>query len=146
MTMKQSLLILLVLSTLTAATAQPSSHGVIVEEVEKGWAAEKAGLEKGDVILSWSRAASDGLPPARGEIRSPFDLHRVNDEEGPYGSIAFQGRRGSQPMVWTLSRDYWHLTSRPDGDSSPRDRRLVRDQPKQHAVYQGRNPALREIP
>ena len=32
------------------------SPGVVVEKVDKGSAAEQAGIKKGDVILSWSRA------------------------------------------------------------------------------------------
>src|SRR5512140_511559 len=41
--------------------------GVVVEKVEKGSAAEEAGLRKGDLILSWNRGNHHE------EIRSPFD-------------------------------------------------------------------------
>ena len=43
--------------------------GVVVESVGENYAAARAGLREGDLILAWSRGSE-----ARGEIQSPFDL------------------------------------------------------------------------
>jgi CHAT domain-containing protein/Tfp pilus assembly protein PilF len=63
--------------------------GVVIEEIPKGSALEKAGLQVGDVILSWERLPS---PPANpeatsGKINSPFDWMWVEIEQAPRGVL-----------------------------------------------------------
>jgi CHAT domain-containing protein len=70
--------------------------GVVVEKVEKGSAAEEAGLRKGDVILSWTRG-SDG-----GQIESPFDYEIVFQQQRLIGKVEVSGVRASRPQQWTL--------------------------------------------
>ena len=59
--------------------APAESTGVVVEDVVEESAAQEAGIQPGDVIVSWSRAP---VPPANpqgeeGSIASPFDVTRV---------------------------------------------------------------------
>src|SRR6266849_1081942 len=58
---------------ITCATASISAWaqlkpGIVVEKVAKNSEAETAGLQEGDVLLSWSRE------DAEGKVTSPFDL------------------------------------------------------------------------
>ena len=64
------------------------TSGVVVEEVGEDFAAHKAGLEPGDLLLHWVRAASPPAnpEPASGELDSPFDLDDVEMEEILWGS------------------------------------------------------------
>lgn len=85
---------LLAVSPLLAAPAPAEpEEGVVVEEVTTGWAGEAAGLQPGDVILSWSCPASPpALPqPSSGIVRSPYDLLPVEIEEAPRRAITLRG-------------------------------------------------------
>jgi len=79
--------------------------GVVVEDVEAGWAAERARIQPGDLILSWSwDAGPSGDPPAAGgAIESPFDLGTVEMREVPRGQVKFEGRRGAADISWVLA-------------------------------------------
>jgi len=48
--------------------------GIVMEKVGKNSEAEKAELQEGDVLLSWSRE------DAKDEIQSPFDLSLIEIE------------------------------------------------------------------
>ena len=93
----------------------PSRRGVVVEQVGKGSAAEQAGIQPGDVLLSWVRAASPPANPteARGEITSPFDCPMIEVEEGPRGVITVTGARERQSFSAVLPPGEWKITSRP---------------------------------
>jgi hypothetical protein len=94
---------------------QGAATGVVVEDVAAELPAAKAGLETGDVILSWSCAAfPPALPqPASGRITSPYDLLALEIEEAPRRPVALRGRRGSAEMVWILAEGEWGLATRP---------------------------------
>ena len=79
--------------------------GIVVEAVTRDSAAEKAGMQPGDVILSWMRAGSPPAnpQPAQGTIGSPFALADVESEQAPRGPVTLQGRRGGESMAWTLA-------------------------------------------
>jgi CHAT domain-containing protein/tetratricopeptide (TPR) repeat protein len=80
----------------TAEDAEPLVlPGVVIEEIPKGSALEKAGLQVGDVILSWERLPNPPANPegARGEIRSPFDWMWVEIEQAPRGVVVLRGER-----------------------------------------------------
>src|SRR5437762_10286987 len=73
-----------------------AAAGVVVEEVVKESAAAKAGLQPGDLIVSWSRAPAPPANPeaAQGAIASPFDLSDVEVDQAPRGPVILAGRRG----------------------------------------------------
>jgi CHAT domain-containing protein len=105
-----------------ALSAQAESRpapGIVVEEVRPGMAVQAAGLQAGDVLLSWRRdapSATDSIPSV-GDLKLPFDLAEVLIEQVPRGSVVLAGRRADRPMSWTL----------PAG--APSDLRAVRTAP-----------------
>ena len=106
---------LLALSYLLLGAA-PS--GVVVEAVAASSAAAKAGVAPGDVLLSWSRAATPSEPrPAEGTIESPFDIGDLRTEQFPRGPLTLRGRRGEEAMTWTLPRELsLGISARPNAD------------------------------
>jgi len=74
---------------------------VAVDAVKKDLEADRAGLQDGDILLSW--AASD----AKGEIESPFDLPRIEIEQAPRGTVTLEGLRGTEKRVWVLGPGNW---------------------------------------
>ena len=72
--------------------------GVVVEEVVKGSAAEKAGLREGDVLLGWRRPAAPPANPsaAEGRLESPFEFFDMLLEQMPRGPLVLSGRREGQ--------------------------------------------------
>jgi CHAT domain-containing protein/tetratricopeptide (TPR) repeat protein len=95
--------------------ADAARFGVVVEEVAPGSGAHKAGVQPGDVIVSWSRAPAPPANPeaAEGRIASPFDLAGVEIEQVHRGPVVLAGRRGEEVMSWTLPRLALGLTVRP---------------------------------
>lgn len=89
--------------------------GVVVERVEPESPGERAGLQPGDTILSWSCAAS--LPgfshTSSGSIRSPYDLLPLEIEEAPRRAVILRGKRGDVEMVWTFRAGEWGIEARP---------------------------------
>jgi CHAT domain-containing protein/Tfp pilus assembly protein PilF len=77
--------------------------GIVVERVAKNSEAERAGMQRGDVLLSWSRG------DAKGEFASPFDLSTMGTEQTPYGSVTLEGVRGTKRMVWVLGWNSWGI-------------------------------------
>lgn len=82
----------------------PPAHGVVVEQVEPGSSAEKAGLRTGDLIVSWFRRG------ARGEIDSPLDLAEVSIQQSPRGPLTLEGMSDAEKRAWLVSRE---TTGRP---------------------------------
>src|SRR5688500_20252182 len=66
-------------------------RGVIVETVAPSSDGEKSGIRPGDVLISWTRAATSPANPveAREESRASFDLMAVETEQRPRGSVTF---------------------------------------------------------
>jgi CHAT domain-containing protein/Tfp pilus assembly protein PilF len=81
---------------------------VVVESVQLESTGAKAGLQPGDVILSWSSGASNG-----GIIRSPYDLLPLEIEESPRRAVTLRGRRGDREMSWVLRHADWEIRTRP---------------------------------
>ena len=89
-----------------------TAPGLVVEQVDKGGAADKAGLRAGDRLLEWER--QEGRPADRsGRFQDAFDVGEVEVEEGPRGRVVLHGRRDGQPLSWTLPPGDWRLTPRP---------------------------------
>jgi len=95
------------------ATAKP--EGIVVEEVGKDSAGEKAGIQVGDILIAWERAANPPSNPqaAKGKILSPFDLPEVEIEQAPRGEVTLSGVRNGKPIKTVLSADSWKLKARP---------------------------------
>src|SRR5579872_2786482 len=82
--------------------------GVVVETVARNSAGEKAGIQEGDVLLTWTRAE------LQGEIESPFDLAEAEVEQGPRGAVTLLGSRQAESKVWILNPSVWGITVRPN--------------------------------
>ncbi len=82
--------------------------GVVVEQVTKGSEADKAGIEPGDILLSWTRGK------AKGEIGSPFDLPYLRFEQAARGTVKIEGVRGSKRRLWLLGPPTWGIAGRPN--------------------------------
>jgi len=89
-------------------------NGLVVEEVAKGSAAEKAGIRPGDRLLSWSRPAlGAGEPALEGPLEQPFDLVEVEIEQAPRVSVTLAGMQAGSPAQWTLPPVPFDLMVRP---------------------------------
>jgi CHAT domain-containing protein len=81
--------------------------GLVVEFSEKAGAAARSGIQPGDTLLSWSRA------DLRGELKSPFDLRWVEEEQSPRGTVTLSGRRGDELRSWVMQPGLWEVEVRP---------------------------------
>ena len=103
-----------------AAYAQDSEpvvgRGVVVEEVGKGSTLEKAGIEPGDVLLSWRRLPSPPANPeeARGEFESVWDWMWVVIEQAPRGVVELSGKRESKLLELVVVPGSWAAEIRPN--------------------------------
>jgi CHAT domain-containing protein len=98
-----------------AATAA-SSPGVVVEEVGKGSALDKAGLRPGDLLLAWERAPDPPAHPeeGKGEIRTVFDWFWVKTEQAPRGGIRLHGEREGAATSFAVPTGFeWDARVRP---------------------------------
>jgi CHAT domain-containing protein len=83
--------------------------GIVIEKFDDDYAGpKKAGMQEGDVLLSWSRG------DAGGKLESPFDLSLVAAEQAPRGPVTYEGLRGTEKRKWTVSKEYWGTTIRPN--------------------------------
>jgi len=102
-----------------AASGEESDHpeyvGVVVEEVGKGSALEKAGLQSGDVLYAWERLASPPANPeaAQGEFKSPFDWQWIEIEQAPRGKVILTGQREGEEQFWVVEPGIWATKVRP---------------------------------
>ena len=98
-----------------ARDAAAAEVGIVVERVETGEAAALAGIRRGDVLMSWQRPAVAATPPnaSRGELGSPFDLSRVEIEQGPRGIVLLAGLREGRAVRFELPPRAWGLMTRP---------------------------------
>ncbi|MFL6417153.1 MAG: CHAT domain-containing protein [Bryobacteraceae bacterium] len=98
----------LALAALAAEVSGPRSgqEGVVLEKVDQDSIGEKAGLQRGDLLLAWSRETESG------RIDSPFTLNEVEIEQGQRGAVQVRGRRGVASKTWVLQPQAWGLTSR----------------------------------
>ncbi len=97
-----------VLSTFTRAQIlEKNLRGVIVERVERNSEAERAGLQRGDILLAWFRS------DAKGEINSPFDVSFIEMEQAPRGTITLDGLRRAKRQSWVMGQDRWRLVTLP---------------------------------
>lgn len=88
-------------------TAAP---GVVVQTAEPGGAAAGAGIDPGDILLTWESAT------ARGAFVTPLDLREVENGESPFGTIMIRGEREDEPFAIELPSLRWRLETRPRFD------------------------------
>ena len=81
--------------------------GVIVEGIAPGSMPSRSGLQKGDLLLTWSRGEQ------RGNIAGPWDLVFLEMEQAPYGQVELKGCRGSEDHSWNLNDETWGIKTRP---------------------------------
>lgn len=102
-------------SDVRAALETASARGVVVEEIGKRSVLAKAGLEPGDVLLTWRRLPAPPANPeeVRGEFLSAFDWMWLEIEQAPRGTVEFIGWSGEEPRVFKVSPGYWEAKIRP---------------------------------
>ncbi len=89
--------------------------GVVIEEMPKGSALEKAGLQVGDVILTWERLPNPPANPegAEGVLTSYFDWQALEEEQVPRGVVVLRGRRAGELLELRVEPGLWAATVRP---------------------------------
>lgn len=89
-------------------------QGVVVESVGGG-ALATAGVQEGDLLLSWTRLPNPPANPeaARGEIASTFDWEWLRLEQAPRGIVKLAGQRGGVEQEFTIAPGVWEATIRP---------------------------------
>ncbi len=102
------LALLLATCVVTGRTWAQLKPGIVVESIAKYSEGEKAGVQEGDVLLSWSRGDT------KGEIESPFDLSNIEIEQVPRGNVTIEGFRGVDKRFWALGPDDWGIKARPN--------------------------------
>jgi hypothetical protein len=82
----------------------------VIEEISKGSALEKAGLQVGDVILNWERLPNPPANPeaASGKIESPFDWMWLEIEQAPRGVVKLSGEREGKPVFREVPVGVWN--------------------------------------
>jgi CHAT domain-containing protein/Flp pilus assembly protein TadD len=89
--------------------APPSlKTGIVVDWLTKNSQAEKAGIQPGDILISWSRG------DAKGAFVSPFDLPYIRFEQASRGMVRIDGLRGAKKQSWLLGSDTWGIAGRPN--------------------------------
>src|SRR5262245_51800444 len=133
---------------LMPAVSAQGSAGVVVESVEEGFAAQRAGLRTGDVLLSWERPSAPPANPdaAQGTLDSPFDLEEVESEQVPRAELTLRGTRDGRPLVVRLPEAEWRLVSRPQLEppwlEAYEDARRMRATDEEQALARWRELAL----
>jgi CHAT domain-containing protein/tetratricopeptide (TPR) repeat protein len=92
-----------------------AGKGVVIEQIAPRTSLEIAGLQHGDVILSWERLPNPPANPdfVEGEITSPFDWIWMTREQSPRGTIRLEGHRGGQQISFTIGQASWMAEVRP---------------------------------
>ncbi len=99
-----------------AAKPAPAPTGIVVEEAVPGFEAAKAGIQAGDLLVSWSRPANRPAnpTPASGRLRSPFDLQEVYVDQAPRAKmLTLDLVRGGKKISIPISQYPWRLETRP---------------------------------
>lgn len=115
-TLQQALSLAILCFGLAGAATAESRSGVVVEEVGRGSALEKAGLRPGDLLLGWERAPDPPANPegGKGEIRTVFDWLWVTTEQAPRGSVRLRGERDGAAASFEVPKGFeWDARVRP---------------------------------
>ncbi len=138
----RAVLIFLAAATLAAAPkpeATSEGVGIVVEAATPAFEAAKAGIQAGDIVASWERAANPPAnpTPASGLFRSPFDVLEVYFEQAPRARTMTLGlvRDGKKTPV-TIAQYPWRLETRPAFSG----KRLARYEKGRRLIEQGDLP------
>ncbi len=98
-----------------AVDGQEDLRGVVIEEIPKDSTLEEAGLQLGDVILSWERLPNPPANPdaAKGELTSYPDWLELEAEQVPRGAVVLRGRRGGASLEITVEPGLWEAKVQP---------------------------------
>jgi tetratricopeptide (TPR) repeat protein len=110
--------IVLLYPALGQAPVAQAQGGIVVEDVSRGSAAERAGIRTGDIFLAWERPTSPPANPktAEGTIESVFDWIWVEVEQGPRGVLKLRGERDGADTTVEIARGNWGVKVRPRFD------------------------------
>ena len=97
------------------ATLRPT--GLVVERVTAGGAAALAGVEEGDLLVSWRRRGEDGVEES-GDFARLFDPHWVEVLQGSRGGLVLVVSRhseaeGGRSLELPISGNTWRMWARP---------------------------------
>src|SRR5258708_6213708 len=94
----------------TSSDRDTPRPGVVVEQVGRESEGARAGLQKGDLLLTWNRGEIQGT------IESPFDMYEIEVEQEPQGTVTLVGMRGEEKRNWTMGPNVWGFQVRPSLD------------------------------
>ena len=84
--------------------------GVVIEEIPKGSALERAGVQSGDVLVEWQSSSNSGVGtrlPLSGTINSYFDWRWLRIEHAPRQCVQLRILRGSEELVLDVPQGSW---------------------------------------
>jgi CHAT domain-containing protein/Tfp pilus assembly protein PilF len=112
---KRFLAVLFILVGILITNLSSNDTGVVVEEVGKNSAGERAGIQKGDILLSWERPPNPPSNPegASGVIESVFDFMMIEMEQSPRGLVKLVGERDGERMAFEVLVGGWKIKIRP---------------------------------
>lgn len=92
-----------------AAPGNVPAFGLVVESVDEASPPGKAGIQAGDVLIGWERAAnpSSNPSPARGDLVTPMDLEEVCIEETQRGPLTLLGTRNGTRISFAIPVGFW---------------------------------------
>jgi len=88
----------------------PPETGVVVENVDKGSAGERAGIARGDMLTSWSKPRSR---EGRGVIDSPFGFRDLEVEQAPRGPLDLTLVRSGHERTVRVNPGVWGVRVMP---------------------------------
>ncbi|MCH9649223.1 MAG: CHAT domain-containing protein [Deltaproteobacteria bacterium] len=123
------------------------SFGVIVERVGVESAIELAGIEPGDLLLSWEAVDAHGAHPrlTSGRFETFGDWISLELEQAPRGEILIHGKRAGESRTFRLKPLLWDTVVRPVFSFSPGPIRYSKPGPPSLEERQRVEEAHREI-
>lgn len=89
-----------------------SEGGVVVERVEAGYGAARAGLLPNDILVAW-RGQGGATESEWTTLDSPMDLAVAELEGGQVDSVVLQVRRGDEILSVVVPPAPWRISARP---------------------------------
>lgn len=80
-----------------------------VTNVNQHFVAQKAGIEEGDHLIAWSRAADTSTEPQLSYFFGPFDILELEREQHLVQPIVLHGTRAGEPVTFSPRDGRWRL-------------------------------------